>query len=112
MNKAEEKLYEFIDKNITKEKDKFACGSKNNYYDWQELKDELTSSRKKAAEDNELLELYKVFIKDMSLTAEFRKWSDKTAHSKIEKPQIINYGANPTNIVNNDFMSVNIKIKE
>lgn len=75
MNKVEEKLYEFIDKNIAKEKDKFVCGSKNYYYDWQELKDELTSSRKKAAEDNELLELYKAFIKDMNLTADFRKWS-------------------------------------
>ena len=53
MNKAKEKLNEYINKNIEKEKDKFACGSKNSYFEWQKVKAELEDRIKQSHEEQE-----------------------------------------------------------
>ena len=73
-NKAKEKLNEYINKNIAKEKDKYACGSKNNYFEWQELKDELEGQTKQSLEEQEQIKLYREFVKQYGLEIEFRKW--------------------------------------
>ncbi len=74
MNKAEEKLCEFINKNIAKEKDKFACGSKNNYYDWQELKDDIEHKSSQLKECKDIIYNFEKFLKDMNLMTDYRKW--------------------------------------
>ena len=74
MNKAKEKLNEYINKNIEKEKDKYACGSKNNYFEWQELKDELEGQTKQSQEEQDTIKLYREFVKQYGLEIEFRKW--------------------------------------
>lgn len=74
MNKAKEKLNEYINKNIAKEKDKFACGSKNNYFEWQEVKAELENRIKQSHEEQEQIKLYREFVKEYGLEVEFRKW--------------------------------------
>ena len=73
-NKAKEKLNEYINKNIAKEKDKYACGSKNNYFEWQELKDELEGQTKQSQEEQDTIKLYREFVKQYGLEIEFRKW--------------------------------------
>ena len=73
-NKAKEKLNEYINKNIAKEKDKYACGSKNNYFEWQELKDELEGQTKQSQEEQDTIKLYREFVKQYGLEVEFRKW--------------------------------------
>ena len=73
-NKAKEKLNEYINKNIAKEKDKYACGSKNNYFEWQELKDELEGQGKQSQEEQDTIKLYREFVKQYGLEIEFRKW--------------------------------------
>ena len=73
-NKAKEKLNEYINKNIAKEKDKYACGSKNNYFEWQELKDELEGQGKQSQEEQDTVKLYREFVKQYGLEIEFRKW--------------------------------------
>ena len=76
MNKAEEKLNEYINKNIEKEKDKFACGSKNYYYDWQELKDDIEHKSIQLKECRDIMYNFEMFLKDMNLMTDYRKWLD------------------------------------
>lgn len=40
MNGQEKKVTEFIEKNIKKEKDKWACGMKSKYYQWEDMLNE------------------------------------------------------------------------
>lgn len=41
MNKAKEKTLDFVERQMVKEKEKFNDGMKNNYYQWEELFNEL-----------------------------------------------------------------------
>lgn len=86
--KARERLDEFIEKNINREKDKWAVGSKSNYYEWLDLKNELQG-------DRDLRELYQEIVQEFSLREkylkstgqyeDFKEWRKKQDESKKDR---------------------------
>lgn len=80
MTKAEEKLEEFIEKNIKKEHDKFACGSKNILTQWEDLRDNIKSinaTNEYVQEQRDMITLYKEFMKSKGYTErDFKEWRE------------------------------------
>ena len=77
-----EKIEEFILNQIKKEKDKWAVGMKSDYYDWSNCLDDWRSKDSNVKELYELVQVYKAFLKDMGLQADFRKWVDGKGERK------------------------------
>ncbi len=72
-----EKVFSYIESNIKKEKDKFAVGSKNELYKWEDLKEELSTHYVDKDYINEL-HLYKKFVEsDKNYKELFKEWSSK-----------------------------------
>lgn len=78
MNKAEEKLNEFIEKNLKKEYDKFMCGSKNILTQWEDLRDTIKSmnaTNEYVEEQRDLIKLHEEFMKSKGYTdRDFKEW--------------------------------------
>ncbi len=78
MTKAEEKLNEFIEKNLKKEHDKFMCGSKNILTQWEDLRDTIKSmnaTNEYIEEQRDLIKLHKEFMKSKGYTdRDFKEW--------------------------------------
>lgn len=78
MKKApKEKIEEFIQSQIKKEKDKWAVGMKSDYYAWCGCLDDWRSKDSNVKELYEEVQMHKTFLKEMGLEAEFRKWRSK-----------------------------------
>lgn len=70
-----EQIEQFIQRNLLKEKEKWAVGLKSDYYAWDDELSGLRSRDVSAKEALEAIQAYNAFVKDMGLEADFRKWS-------------------------------------
>ena len=76
MKKApKDQIEEFIQKHISKEKDKWAIGAKSDYYAWEDALADIRSRDTSSRELSEALQAYKAFVKEIGLEADFRKWN-------------------------------------
>lgn len=80
MKSAREKLDEFIEKNYQKEKDKWAIGTKSQYYEWMNLKEELESDKALRELYDELFQEFSLrekYLKETGQTKDFQEWRNK-----------------------------------
>ncbi len=73
---AKEQVFDFIDRKLQKEYEKFKDGNRSDYYDWEDMKTELDELEMRCSEYQKEVVLYENYLKAKQLSREFRTWRD------------------------------------
>lgn len=75
-----EKVANFIEKNIKAERDKYGCGMKNSYFDWDNFKDEWENFETVSENADYLLKevnLLRKYLDENHRIEDFKEWKEK-----------------------------------